>query len=448
MGKSKSNILIIAPCYSVNRPPLGISLLSGFLKERRFDCKTIDLNAECYLGSDKKHLWEPQNFYKWIEENSFYEEIFIDIKDLIDNKVDYITTEAPDVVGLSVFSTNIFCSLYIAKRLKEKNDNIKIVFGGPHMKSFVGGKNEKFFSVADFIVYSEGEQAYLDIVKGEKRPSGVIAKDKLFETEVSYIDGKDFPMPDLDLFRENQYKLKNSFSYMYGRGCPNECAYCEETNIYRGYRHVNEKEFKRHLKIFKNQGIKTLYFSDSQVNPSEKIFNDFICSLEDGLRYQGNLFAFDWVKRKHISDLSSKGFEKITIGVESCSKRILRRMNKPLSVIKVLRILKWAKDHNIKVKLNFIVGFPSEKWSDVLWTMFFILVFSYYSPQISPVASTCSALSGSRIYKKPDEYFIKHLDTIDLIEENGNDIVYREKKKKVFNAFIFILKKIGILPSV
>jgi|GEM_PF-3706430 len=445
MKKPDDIVLVIAPCYSVNRPPLGISLVSGYLKEHSIQCELFDLNMKIYNDCVDKSLWLPENFDKWVEKKKFDEDVFPLIKDPLQQQIKKIVELSPEKVGLSVFSTNVHTSLYVAKRLKQKLKDTGVIFGGPQMKLEVAGRSDLFKGVVDNIVYSEGEKAFLDICLDKEEPAGTITPDSEGFKEPQYLAPGEFPLPDTKLFECEKYKIEDSFSYIFGRGCPNSCAYCEESNIFPVFRHVDVKLFRKHLEYLKKRGVKKIFFSDSQVNPSKKTFDLFLRSLISDIDYHGNLFAFDWIEKRHIRLLKEKGFEKITIGVESCSKRILKRMNKPLSVFKVLRILRWSKRFDLKVKLNFIVGFPSETWGDLFITMFYILVFSFYSPDISPVAGSCSALSGSLLGKYPERFYIKESDTVEFIEENGHDIKYRKKKMYVFNSYINILKRVGML---
>jgi len=81
----------------------------------------------------------------------------VDVK-LIDNTFDNISLEIekfkPDVIGFSVYTQPYPNAISFAKKIKQKNPQIKIIVGGPHMTTLP----ESFDPVFDFGVMGEGEQ--------------------------------------------------------------------------------------------------------------------------------------------------------------------------------------------------------------------------------------------------------------------------------------------------
>ena len=76
--------------------------------------------------------------------------------------------EKADIIGMSAYAWNLMATLEIAKRIKKKNPNVLIIFGGPHVpdnaESFL---NEH--SYIDLACHSEGERTFTKIL--EKYPS-------------------------------------------------------------------------------------------------------------------------------------------------------------------------------------------------------------------------------------------------------------------------------------
>ena len=68
-----------------------------------------------------------------------------------------------DVVGFSAYVWNVNISLEAARRLKQQNPRIVIVFGGPQ----VPDKPEHFLRdhpFIDIVVHNEGEQTFLEVL--------------------------------------------------------------------------------------------------------------------------------------------------------------------------------------------------------------------------------------------------------------------------------------------
>ncbi len=102
-----------------------------------------------------------------------------------------------DIVGFSTYVWNAQISLEIARRLKARNTNILIVFGGPH----VPDQPEEFMRANPFIdvaVHNEGEKIFLKLL--EMYPS----RDWMTLPSVSFVapDGRFVRNPNGERFRD------------------------------------------------------------------------------------------------------------------------------------------------------------------------------------------------------------------------------------------------------
>ena len=144
-----------------------------------------------------------------------------------------------NVVGFSVYVWNFQLSLAIAKKLKEKNNEIKIIFGGPHVpddaEDFL--KKNSFIDVA---VHGEGEAIYLSILENfDKRywsniPSLSYIKDNSFYKTPKAHRIKDIgiiPSPYLDGSFDKIILNNPGQSWLAlwetNRGCPFKCTFCD-----------------------------------------------------------------------------------------------------------------------------------------------------------------------------------------------------------------------------
>ncbi len=156
------------------------------------------------------------------------------IADAVDQLVD------ADVVGFSTYAWNGRFSLEIARRLKARNPNVLIIFGGPH----VPDQPEAFMRANPFIdiaVHNEGEAIFLRIL--ESLPArdwatlaGVsfIGADGSFTRNANgarFRDLDDVPSPFLDGAFDRLMAANPNESWIglweTNRGCPFRCTFCD-----------------------------------------------------------------------------------------------------------------------------------------------------------------------------------------------------------------------------
>ena len=72
-----------------------------------------------------------------------------------------------NIVLLSTYVWNLNISLAIAKKLKENNEDIFIIMGGPSVPDNIAGRAEKFLkdnNFVDVIIHQEGERTVLKLL--------------------------------------------------------------------------------------------------------------------------------------------------------------------------------------------------------------------------------------------------------------------------------------------
>lgn len=145
-----------------------------------------------------------------------------------------------DIVGFSTYVWNAQISLEAARRLKEANPRVVIVFGGPHVpdspEEFL--RQNRFIDVA---VHNEGERTFLEILKAFpandwgriKGVSYIATDDKLVRTPAAerFRDLEEIPSPFLtgifdDLIRSNPAEEWIGL-WETNRGCPFQCTFCD-----------------------------------------------------------------------------------------------------------------------------------------------------------------------------------------------------------------------------
>lgn len=312
------------------------------------------------------------------------------------------------IVGITATTDMIFLASEIADFIKSKSKNIKIIIGGPHI-SAVPKKTLKMFPSFDIGVIGEGEEtlkelaAILKTGKGLKKVRGIIyrSRGKIIKTEprefIQDLDSLPLPawdlLPTLNKFYKPvvvNYKSLPSTSLMTSRGCPGQCAFCD-TRVFGCRYRVHSAEYVLdtiyHLK--KKYGIRDICFYDDQFT----IFKKRLTQICNGLQKKD--MRIDWscqarvnaVDYETMRKMKEAGCWKISFGIESASPKILKLMNKHITMKQAKKAISEAKRAGLEVLGYFILGFFGENKKTLAQTKKFILesdldniMLSYFLP--------------------------------------------------------------------
>ena len=197
---SKSVLLVSMPFSDISIPSIQLGLLSSYLinKDIKVGSKNLYLKAADFYGFKNynslinspndsyaaqmifsKHVF-PKHFKENIEKFSYYYENIIvknnsNLKDFsfenyisktdefLDwciNKVDW---KSYDIIGFSLNYGQFLPSLAFAKKIKEINQDKKIIFGGSTSINKLGKRIIETFDYIDLIVSGEGEEALYEL---------------------------------------------------------------------------------------------------------------------------------------------------------------------------------------------------------------------------------------------------------------------------------------------
>lgn len=162
--------------------------------------------------------------------------------DSIDDIVDHIIKQDPEILLISLYVWNYAVSYEVAKRVKKKIPHVTIVTGGPHQEY----SRPDFFLVKPFIDFCCETDGYGEVFFNEFLYQYTHDKDWSKVPYLVSMNGKspaksnkrDFVWPrnifernhDYIIDRVNQANTKNrDYLLMYeaSRGCPYGCTYCE-----------------------------------------------------------------------------------------------------------------------------------------------------------------------------------------------------------------------------
>lgn len=233
------------PQWNVSQPPLGIAYLISFLRSKGFLVTQKDLSAELLhrLSEEKKYIMKNTYHINWI--HNFFEIIYPEIKGTIDEWIEELAQDDSQVIGFSAFSINKVTTLYIVRKIKEKNPKKIIILGGPQVSRYEDGFEIINNEPIDYIITAEGEETLYELVSAIKNNTdirkikGVLFKEgkqKIDTGERPLINPLDkLPFPYLSDFPLEYYE-DLAVPILSSRGCLYRCSFCSEWFFWKSYR--------------------------------------------------------------------------------------------------------------------------------------------------------------------------------------------------------------------
>jgi ribosomal peptide maturation radical SAM protein 1 len=290
----------------------------------------------------------------------------------------------PDIVGFTSTFNQTLASVHLATVLKRERPDLVVVLGGANCDGPMGAALLRTFDAIDYTYRGEAEHGILDLVRlvGEGgSPSGVAG--------LSYRDGAsvvsndagrpvtmaDVPMPD---YREYFARMSAS-PHRYrmdpiavpvetSRGCwwgaKHHCTFCGLNGSTMAFRSKDPAVVTGEFEELSNRhGCVTFQTVDNILDL--RYFSTVLPALA-GARERGHDYKIFYETkanlRKHqVRTLRDAGVYMIQPGIESLSTPVLRLMDKGVTALQNIRLLKWAAEYDISVTWNLLYGFPGER---------------------------------------------------------------------------------------
>lgn len=310
-----------------------------------------------------------------------------------DTTVEKIIAESPDVLGISSTTITIYNASHIARMLKDKGSQMKIVIGGPHV-TCCPDETMSVFPEFDIGVVGEGEKTILELLKCFETNSalnnckGLMIRHNgsiMFTGSREYVEDLDqlpFPAWDLlpDLVKYYQPAADSLYRFpatllVTSRGCPGQCIFCEKSMFgskIRGYSAGYIVRMIEHLQ--KNYRIKDIFFEDDNFFVFKKRTKEF-CDLlkEKKLDISFSVMGrADNVTPEILKMLKEAGCWQVGYGCESGSQKILDNINKNITIETLENALKMTHKVGLKIKGLFMLGNPGETRESINQTLQFI----------------------------------------------------------------------------
>lgn len=335
-------------------PPLGLAYIAAVLREKQFQVKIVDFDLE----RKKFSLLE-----------------------------DFIDRERPELVGISALTLQVENAYAMARRIKARLPNCRVVIGGPHPSSLPESTLEESGGAIDIVVVGEGEYRLLDIARDVDLQTikGIVYKKNgdYIRTPASppIADIDLLPLPARDLLPISQYsgwgplKALPTTHLIASRGCPYDCIFCSEKSVFgKTHRARNPLKIVDEIEhLMQRYGMKEVAFYDDLFTLRKKqvlAICQEIIQRKIAVQWK-TLSRVDTVNLDMLQAMKSAGCWLISYGFESGSQTILDNIRKRQTVDQCLKAAAWTRQAGIKVYGFFMIGNVGETEETVCDTIHF-----------------------------------------------------------------------------
>jgi ribosomal peptide maturation radical SAM protein 1 len=291
------------------------------------------------------------------------------------------------VVGFSsVFEQNA-AALALARAIKRRHPEIVTLFGGANFDSVMGKEFVRALPFIDYAVSGEADIALprlLERIGQGQSPLGIPGvMGRSGETvvgpgeQVLIRDMDALPDPDYDDFFQTLFRLGRQqvlgsapplLLFQSARGCwwgeRSQCTFCGLNHEGISYRSQSPARAAAQLRsLTARYKIVNLEAVDNIMD--FRYLQEFCDALSEQ-RCDYRLFyeVKSNLNAAQLRTLRRAGVTAIQPGIESLSSHVLSLMHKGVTMLRNVRLLKWASYYDIRVGWNILTGFPGETRKD------------------------------------------------------------------------------------
>ena len=419
---------IQAPAWGRDCPPYTMCFLAALIRQQGHQAYLYDFNNTLYHTSscDMRKMWDDKDYYSYWEDKKTAGYLIESNKKIVDFYINKILASGIRVVGFTVHFSSAWASLEIAKRIKERDKDIVIIFGGPDCSRQQKGDFFIKQGCVDVVVTGEGEGPLFEIINSVDKLREIKAikgclllRDGQVEDggyAPGYQDLDSLPIPDYSDFRDDinsrMYREPRRLDIFDSRGCITCCHFCSEWQFWGKFRSKSGEriyeEVLRHMENFPQ--VNYFYFIGSLINGNIQVLEKFCDLIIDNnlkIQWAGQAVIRPEMNKELLKKMKRAGCAWISYGIESGSQKVLAGMNKKFNLDAASKVLCATKEAQIDTQVNFMFGLPGETRDDFNQTLAFLKDNRKYFDTILASQSFCVIDKGTYLYNHPEEFGIK-----------------------------------------
>jgi ribosomal peptide maturation radical SAM protein 1 len=310
-----------------------------------------------------------------------------------------------DIIGFSLtFETQLIASLALARRIKERWPNTRIVFGGAACISGQGIAILKSFEFVDVVCLGEGDALIIPLVKA-LRGQGDLSEIKGIAYRSGgqvHTTGRAEPIMDLEWIPAPNYdsyfhqKRESAWSdtldvvlFETSRGCwwgeKHLCTFCglnSETLTYRSKSAKRVMEeigtlVERWPEMYGLQAVDNIF--------DMRYFKELVPLLVEFQKQREKTVGIFFeiksnLKLSHLFLLAASGIKALQPGIESFSDHVLQLMDKGANTLQQISFIKWANQAGVSTTYNILMRNPGETVEDYRQMLEIVPYISHLQP--------------------------------------------------------------------
>lgn len=379
-------------------PPLGVTTLAAFLREKGYSVGLIDALAL-----------------------NFSEE----------NILDYIAMHNPKTIGLTALTPIFHRAVSLAEKIQSRFPKKLIILGGHHA-TIAANKVLRENNCFDILVIGEGELTIVELMDLYKNKNYIFEnliedKEKLKQINgIAFLDKEDVIttdkrelIPDLDVLPfpardllpmekyiplPNQYKNPPVVNMVVIRGCPFACSFCSDNAIFgRKIRARSPRKAVDEIKHVKEKyGAKEISFWDDMMTSNKNWMFDF-CNLMISEKVDVTWTCYsrvDTVTKELLQKMHDAGCWNIFFGYESGNQDLLNNINKGITLEQIEKTNNWCKEVGIEIRASFMLALPGETPEKAIKTIEFA---KKLNPEYAQFCIT-TPYPGTKLFTEAEKY--------------------------------------------
>lgn len=292
-----------------------------------------------------------------------------------------IAEYSPRMVGFTTTFHQTCASLAVAKRLKALPNPPVIVFGGANCEGEMGLQLLQSFPWIDYVCCGESDISFPKLLDHVFRGSsanvpGVLQQGRaLMVAKSDAIQDLDsLPYPDYDDYfaeiershggRDRAYHIVVETSRGCWWGAKHHCTFCGLNGDTMAFRSKTPQRAYDEITALANKyGMQRIGFVDNILD-MRYIDTLFPQLAENGMQLELFYEVKSNLRYEQVVKLHRGGMRQIQPGIENFSNEVLKLMEKGVSGLQNIQLMRWCEEVGIECSWNVLGGFPGESPSE------------------------------------------------------------------------------------
>lgn len=301
---------------------------------------------------------------------------------------DAIDWRTYDVVGFTTTFEQNTASFALARAIKARAPEAKVVFGGANFDGDMGREYVRVLPFIDYAVIGEGDLALPALVdrvmSGEPMIGlpGVISRSDGASADapraLAVQNMNDVPDPNYDEYFRTMFRLGRQQVLAPGRGVhllietargcwwgqKHHCTFCGLNGTSLTFRSKAADDVMEQMRRLAARYH--LIDFEAVDNIMDHRYVETLCKPLASRRLDYRLFyeIKANAKPEHLRLMAKAGVRAIQPGIESLNSHVLSLMRKGITMLHNVRCIKWAHYYGLQVQWNILTGFPGETEKD------------------------------------------------------------------------------------